>query len=144
VLTEENMSAEMIVDGVHVDPTVVKMFLKEKGPERAVLVTDGISATGMPDGQYQLGGFVVDVRGNTCLSEGRLAGSVLTLDRAVRNVVKFAGWMLADAVRLGTTNPARTVGICGRKGVIALGADADFVVLSDAGEVMRTIIAGMA
>ena len=144
LLTNEHVTAEMIIDGVHVDPTIVRLFLKAKGKDGAVLVTDGISATGMPDGRYHLGGFEVEVKGDTCLShDGRLAGSVLTLDRAVRNVMSFGGWKLEDAVGLATRNPARTVGICERKGVIAAGADADFVVLSKTGELMKTIVAGI-
>jgi N-acetylglucosamine-6-phosphate deacetylase len=144
ILTDERVTAEMIIDGVHVDPTVVRLFLKAKGPDGAVLVTDGISATGMPDGRYQLGGFEVEVKGDVCMShDGHLAGSVLTLDRAVRNVMKFGGWKLDDAVRLASRNPARTVGVSERKGAIAPGADADFVVLTQAGEVIRTIVGGI-
>lgn len=142
VLTNEHLSAEMIIDGIHVEPTVVRLFLKAKGTDRAVLVTDALSAAGMPDGRYQLGGFEVDVRDNVCWSEGKLAGSILTLDRAVRNVIEFAGWKLEDAVRLATLNPARTIGICHRKGAIAVGADADFVALTPKGNVLRTIING--
>jgi N-acetylglucosamine-6-phosphate deacetylase len=98
----------------------------------------------MPDGHYQLGGFVVEVKGNRCLSEGKLAGSVLTLDHAVRNVMEIAGWPLADAVRLATRNPAHTLGLCGQKGQIAPGNDADFVVLRPDGTLVKTIIAGIA
>ncbi len=140
VLTEGSLSAEIIADGVHVAPTMVKLFLKAKGCDSAVLVTDAISATGMPDGHYRLGTFEVQLRGSICRSaEGKLAGSVLTLDRAVRNVMDFAGCELQDAVRLVTVNPAHVVGLDQRKGVLAPGADADVVVLSPAGEVIRTI-----
>jgi len=142
VLTDDRLTAEIIADGVHVAPEMIRLFLKAKGVERAVLVTDAISATGMPDGQYQLGSFTVDVKNSTCLSGGRLAGSVLTLDRAVRNIMKFADWPLDKALRLATLNPARTVGACTRKGVIASGADADIVVLTPKGELIKTIIAG--
>lgn len=140
-LAEDSISAEMIVDGVHVHPEIVKLFLKAKG-DRAVLVTDAISATGMPDGQYQLGGFVVEVKGDVCTSHGKLAGSVLTLDRAVRNVMKFTGATLETALRMATLSPSRTLGLCGRKGVIAPGADADFVLLTSDGQVSRTIVGG--
>jgi len=143
-LTEAQVTAEIIVDGVHVDPAVVRLFLKAKGPSGAVLVTDALSATGMPDGQYQLGGFTVDLQGDVCMSNGRLAGSVLTLGKAVRNVMKFAGWGLEDAVRLASANPARTLGVEKRKGVIAPGADADFVVLTADGEIVLTIVGGAA
>jgi N-acetylglucosamine-6-phosphate deacetylase len=141
VLTEASLSAEIIADGVHVAPVMVDIFLRAKGRDSALLVTDAISATGMGDGRYRLGTFEVEVRGEICRSaEGKLAGSVLTLDRAVRNIMDFAGCDLQDAVRFATANPARVAGLDQRKGVLAPGADADIVVLSSAGEVLRTIV----
>ncbi len=113
VLSNDQLSADIIVDGIHVDPAVVKLFLRAKGRERAVLITDAISATGMPDGRYQLGPIEVDVKDGKCTSSGSLAGSVLTMDRAVRNVTKFSDWTLRDAVQAATLNPARAVGIVG-------------------------------
>jgi N-acetylglucosamine-6-phosphate deacetylase len=142
VLSDDRMSADMIVDGIHVDPAVVKLFLRAKGRERAVLITDAISATGMPDGRYQLGPIEVDVKDGKCTSNGSLAGSVLTMDRAVRNVTKFSEWTLRDAVRAATLNPARAVGFAAHHGVLAKGAVADFTVLSPAGEVLKTIVRG--
>jgi N-acetylglucosamine-6-phosphate deacetylase len=142
-LTDTSISAEIIADGVHVAPPMVDLFLRCKGRDSAVLVTDAISATGMGDGRYRLGTFEVEVRGNVCQSaEGKLAGSVLTLDGAVRNVVQFANCELHTAVRLATANPARVAGVAGRKGVLAPGADADVVVLSAGGEVVRTFVRG--
>jgi N-acetylglucosamine-6-phosphate deacetylase len=141
-LTDDRLTADLIADGVHVDPSIVKLFLQAKGPERAILITDAISATGMPDGTYKLGAFEVEVRGDRCEYQGKLAGSVLTLDRAVRNVMSFAGWKLQETIRLATFNPARLLGITGQKGVIAPGCDADFVLLSPEGHVVQTIIAG--
>jgi N-acetylglucosamine-6-phosphate deacetylase len=94
-----------------------------------ILVSDGISATGMPDGKYTLGTFEVTVVGGVCRnSEGKLAGSTLTLDRALRNVVAM-GVSLAEAVRMLTMNPARLVGVQEKKGVLREGADADLVIL---------------
>ena len=102
-----------------------------------------LSATGQPDGRYTLGAFEIEVVGERCLSaDGRLAGSVLTLDRAVRNVVDMCGWELRKAVRLATLNPAVAVGVADRKGSLAAGKDADVVVLSPQGHVLRTFIAG--
>ena len=141
-LTDDRLTADLIADGVHVDPSVVKLFLQAKGPERAILITDAISATGMPDGTYKLGAFEVEVRGGRCEYQGKLAGSVLTLDRAIRNVMSFAGWKLQEAVRLVTFNPAHLLGITGRKGVVAPGCDADLVLLSPEGNIVQTIIAG--
>jgi N-acetylglucosamine-6-phosphate deacetylase len=142
-LVEDRLSAEVIADGIHVSPEMVKLVVKAKG-ERAVLVTDGLSATGMPDGHYQLGGFLVELKGDRCLSQGRLAGSVLTLDRAVRNVMEFAGITLDSALRFATASPARTLGLNGRKGVIAPGADADFVLLKPDGQVSAVVVDGVA
>ena len=142
VLTDDRLSADMIVDGIHVAPPVVKLFLQAKGHERAVLITDAISATGMPDGRYKLGPIEVDVKDGKCTAGGGLAGSVLTMDRAVRNVTKFSRWSLRDAVRAATLNPARAVGLAAHYGVLVSGASADFTVLSPAGEVLKTIVGG--
>jgi N-acetylglucosamine-6-phosphate deacetylase len=142
ILDDTELSADIIADGVHVHPSVLRLFLRAKGGDRSILITDAISATGMPDGRYKLGSFEVLVRGNRCEYEGKLAGSVLTLDRAVRNVMNFAGWKLQQAVRLATLNPANLLGISGERGVLAVGQRADLVVLNSQGEVVRTIIAG--
>ena len=147
VLTDSRLSADMIADGIHLDPAVVQLFLKAKGPEAAVLITDATAATGMPDGRYRLGSLEVEVKDGKCLSGGNLAGSVLTMDRAVRNVMQFAQWDLQQAVRLATLNPARVVGLNGGRdqvGFLAPGARADLVVLSAQGEVRNTIIGGTA
>jgi N-acetylglucosamine-6-phosphate deacetylase len=142
VLTDSRLSADIIADGIHLDPTVVDLFLKAKGPELAVLITDAISATGMPDGRYQLGGLDVEVRDNKCLMNGTLAGSVLTMDRAVHNVMKFGHWELGKALRAATLNPAKVVQVADHKGSIFPGADADLVVLTPAGEVRNTVVGG--
>ena len=141
VLSDDGITADLIADGIHVSPAVVKLFLQAKGTERAVLITDAISATGMPDGQYQLGPIKVDVKDGKCTANGSLAGSVLTMDRAVRNITQFSNWSLRDAVRAASLNPARAVGIpeCG---ILAEGARADFMVLSPSGEVLKTIVGG--
>jgi N-acetylglucosamine-6-phosphate deacetylase len=142
VLTDDRISADIIADGIHLDPAIVQLFLRAKGIERAVLITDAISATGMPDGRYQLGPMLVNVKDGKCTMDGKLAGSVLTMDRAVRNVTEFAGWNLRDAVRTATFNPAKVVGLSERQGAIVSGAEANFVVLSPAGEVRKTIVSG--
>jgi N-acetylglucosamine-6-phosphate deacetylase len=141
VLTDPRLSADIIADGIHLDPVIVELFLKAKGPDAAVLITDAISATGMPDGRYRLGTFEVEVKAGRCLAGGKLAGSVLTMDRAVRNVMQFAHWDLQQALRLATLNPARVAGLVNR-GKLEAGAEADFVVLSPGGEVRSTIIRG--
>jgi N-acetylglucosamine-6-phosphate deacetylase len=142
VLSDERVSADIIVDGVHLDPTVVRLVARAKGVEQTVLITDAISATGMPDGRYWLGPLEVDVRDGKCTHNGRLAGSVLTLDLAVRNFAKFTGWDLTHSVAAASRNPARVGGLT-NKGELAAGADADFVVLNEAGEVLRTFVGGV-
>jgi N-acetylglucosamine-6-phosphate deacetylase len=143
VLTSPSVTADIIVDGIHVDPIVVDLFVRAKGLNGSVLITDAISATGMPDGTYTLGGFEVQVKDGRCESGGRLAGSVLTLDRALRNTVQFANIALLHAIRMATLNPARVLGIEKRKGTLSVGADADVAVFTPAGEVVRTIVSGI-
>ncbi len=143
ILTDRAITADIIADGVHVEPVVVDLFLRAKGIDGAVLITDGISATGMPDGTYRLGSFEVEVRDGRCESHGKLAGSVLTMDRAIRNVMAYANLSFQDSIRMATLNPARVLGIEHRKGVLRVGADADIAVFSPAGEVLRTIVGGV-
>jgi N-acetylglucosamine-6-phosphate deacetylase len=129
VLTSADVTAELIADGVHVDAAGMKLVVRAKSYGRVVLVSDGISATGMPDGKYQLGSIEVTVAEGICRNaEGALAGSTLTLDRALRNMVGL-GVPLASAVGMLTLNPARMLGLEGKKGVLAVGADADLVLL---------------
>lgn len=142
VLSDDRVSADMIVDGVHLDPAIVRLVARAKGADRTVLITDATAATGMPDGRYRLGSFEVDVRDGKCMHEGKLAGSVLTMDRAVRNLATFTGRDLAYAVAAASRNPARVGGLI-HKGDLVAGADADFVALNSAGEVLRTFVGGM-
>jgi len=142
VLSDDRMSADIIADGIHVSPPVVKLFLEAKGIERAVVITDAISATGMPDGHYELGPIHVEVKDGKCTSNGSLAGSVLTMDRAVRNIAQFGHWTLKDAIRAATLNPARTAGLNENRGVLAEGARADFIAISSSGEVLKTVVGG--
>jgi len=142
VLLDDALTADIIADGIHVDPSVVQLFLRAKGEERAILITDAISAAGMPEGKYRLGPFVVAVKDGRCDYQGKLAGSVLTLDRAVRNVMGFAGLKLQQAVRLATLNPARLLGVDGKRGLLAPGRVADMVALTPQGGVRHTILGG--
>lgn len=130
ILTDPDVTAEIIADGVHVAGPAIQVLLGAKGFETVLLVSDGIAATGMPDGNYRLGNFEVTVQGGVCRnSEGKLAGSTLTLDRALRYLIAL-GVPLVDAVRMATLLPARRLGLAGKKGIIAVGADADLVVLN--------------
>jgi N-acetylglucosamine-6-phosphate deacetylase len=142
VQTSPKVSAELIADGVHVDEAAMRMLIELKTPERVILVSDGMSATGMPDGKYQLGMFEVKVSGGVARNaERKLAGSTLTLDRALRNVVAL-GVPLASALRMVTANPARQIGLGARKGVLAPGADADLVFLDEKLEVSGVMTRG--
>ena len=131
VLTSPEVTAELIADGVHVEEAAMRLLLQAKGAGCVILISDGLSATGMPDGKYMLGGFEVTVSGGVCRNaEGKLAGSTLTLDRALRNVVAL-GIPLQDAVRMLTANPAKLLGIEFKKGALRTGADADIVLLDE-------------
>ena len=141
VLTNTTISSDIIADGIHVHPSMVRLFLQAKGSDRAVLITDATAASGMPDGQYMLGSLEVEVRDGKCLHDGKLAGSVLTLDRAVRNTMDFAGLDLQQSVRLASLNPARAVNVS--KGTVQKGQPADLVALSPSGEVKATIVNGV-
>jgi N-acetylglucosamine-6-phosphate deacetylase len=141
VLTDNQITADIIADGIHVMPEVVRIFLQAKGKDRAVLITDAISATGMPDGTYQLGPLQVEVKDGKCTMDGKLAGSVLTMDRAVRNATQFGGWSLQDSVRAATLNPARAAGLA-KHGRITAGAEANLVALNSKGDVLQTFVRG--
>ncbi len=111
VLDDPTLFAEIIADGVHVAPELLRLFLRAKGLDRAILVTDAMSATGMPDGTYTLGGFPVEVADGRASANGVLAGSVLTLDRAVANFARFTGLDLPATTLLASRNPAAMLGL---------------------------------
>jgi len=129
VLTSPEISAELIADGIHVEEGAMKLLLQAKGFERVILVSDGLSATGMPDGKYMLGDIELTVTNGVCRNAaGVLAGSTLTLDCALRNIVNL-GIPLPDAVRMLTLNPATLLGLEFKKGTLRVGADADILLL---------------
>ncbi|HEV8132389.1 MAG TPA: N-acetylglucosamine-6-phosphate deacetylase [Acidobacteriota bacterium] len=143
ILKESSLRASIIADGTHVHPSMVEIFLRAKGPTRAVLTTDSISAAGMPDGEHRLGTLTVFVKDGICRNpEGRLAGSSLTMDAAVRNCVEWTGMPWTEILPMAAYNSAAALGIGSRKGKIAKGADADLVLLDEKWEVERTIVAG--
>ncbi|OPL17459.1 MAG: hypothetical protein AVO38_00265 [delta proteobacterium ML8_D] len=134
---------EMISDGIHLHPLAMKMVTKVKEMEKIILITDAMRAAGMPDGSYELGGQEVSVKnGEARLADGTLAGSILTPDRAVRNMVDIAGISLVDAIRMATINPARRLGVENRKGSLEPGKDADIVILNENFEVDETLVKG--
>ena len=142
VLDNGSLYAEIIADGIHVDPIAVRIYWHCKGATLAVLITDGMSATGMPNGRYRLGNFEVDVTDGHATANGVLAGSVLTMDRAVRNFTAFTGAPLATVARLAAANPAVLTGFAENYGAIAPGRRADVVAFSAEGELVATCIAG--
>lgn len=142
VLQHRELSADIIADGIHVHPSVVDLFICAKGLDRAILITDAISATGMPEGRYDLGGLEVEVKDERCEYNGKLAGSVLTLERAVRNVMAFARLGLKDALRLATSNPAALMSASEERGSLMPGSRADIVVLTPEGQLLQTILGG--
>jgi N-acetylglucosamine-6-phosphate deacetylase len=143
VLTSPEVTAELIADGVHVEEAAIRILLQAKGVERVILVSDGTAATGMPDGKYTLGTIEVTVNGGVCHNaEGKLAGSTLTLDRALRNIVAL-GVPLGDAVRMLTRNPAALLRAEFKKGVLREGANADIVLLDAALQVKRVWTRGV-
>jgi N-acetylglucosamine-6-phosphate deacetylase len=130
ILTEPDVTAEVIADGIHVAGPAIQVLLGTKGFDTVLLASDATAATGMSDGNFHLGNFEVLVKDGVCRNaEGKLAGSTLTLDRALRYIVAL-GVPLIDAVRMATILPARRISLAGKKGIIAVGADADLVVLT--------------
>lgn len=142
VLADDRIFAEIIADGVHVDRAVVRTFARAKGKARVLLATDAISAMDMPDGRYGLGSDTVEVANGVCRdAEGRLAGSTLTQEIALRNFVEWTDWAFEEALLGVTLNPARALKL-ERRGVLEPGADADVVVLDQSFRVMKTFVAG--
>ena len=121
---------------------LVRLFWKVVGRDRGILITDSMSATGMPEGEYLLGGLRVQVKDGRCMHEGHLAGSVLTLDYALRNFLAYTKADLNDAARMVTTNPATLTGVDASHGSLAVGRAADFNVLGADGELLSAYLAG--
>ncbi len=142
VLTTDALFAELICDGIHNTPEMVKIWWRCKGPERAILVTDAMIATGMPDGAYQLGGFKVQVANGRASFGDVLAGSVLTLDKALSNFLAFTGATLENGLRLLTANPAAMTGFGDRAGALAVGQPASLVAVDGAGRLLASFVKG--
>lgn len=141
VLDSDEITAEVIFDKIHVHPEAVRVLIKTKGVEKVVCITDSMSATGLPCGRYKLGELDVNVVDNQARlsSNGALAGSVLTMDKAFRHLLEL-GYNLMDAVKLTSTNVAKEFQL--NTGMIRVGKDADLVVLDEKHEVKMTIVKG--
>lgn len=137
-----DLTVGLIVDGVHLHPAIVQMVYRLKGAARIALVTDAMAAMGMPPGVYNLGGYEVQVDGHSArLTNGTLAGSILTMDGAVRHLIAQSGCSPAEALTMASRTPADLLGLAA-KGRIAPGADADLVLLDAHLEIQSTLIGG--
>lgn len=143
ILTDDRIMAEAVVDNIHLHPATVDLILRCKGPDQVALVTDAVTAAGLPDGEHTWDGRRVTVSGGVVtLDDGTIAGSTLTMDRAVRNLVADTGASLGRAVQMATLNPAVAIGVADRKGSLDCGKDADIVVLDRNLEVELTLVRG--
>jgi N-acetylglucosamine-6-phosphate deacetylase len=142
VLTTDSLYAELICDGIHVAPEMVQLWYRSKRSQRGILVTDAISASGMPDGEYQLGDFTVQVAEGRATARGKLAGSVLTLDRALANFMQYTTAPLEDALPMLTANPAWMTGLQNSTGFLAEGQPANIIALDETGRLLGSIVNG--
>jgi len=143
VLSDGRVYAQLIADGAHLHPAVVKIAVFAKTIQRAVLITDSIRATGLADGEYELAGDKIIVKGGVSRTlDGGLAGSTATLDACLRNAMQFAGLTLQEALTMATATPAASLGLEGIKGVLAPGADADVILFDQNLQVRKTILEG--
>ncbi len=143
VLTDKRIFAQIIVDGIHLHPAIVKLIVTAKGIDRTILITDAIEATGLADGKYHLGKLDVEVKsGIARIPSGSLAGSTLTLDRAIRNVVEFADIPFKDAICMATRTPAAAMQWQAVRGTITPGLDADLTVFGPNHEIIATLVQG--
>lgn len=141
-LMDDRVTAELIVDGVHLHPLMVNIALRVKGWSGVLLVTDCMKALDSDGGELTVGGRRISVRdGAAYLEDGTLCGTMLTMNRAVRNVREFTGASLGEVVKLATINPARVLGLEGRKGSLDAGKDADIIIFDDDIN-MKTVIIG--
>ena len=140
-LISDKINAEVIFDKIHIHPEVVRLMLKAKGTDKVICITDAMAAAGLPDGDYKLGEFDVYVKGPEARLKmnDALAGSVLTLDKAFRNIIEL-GYSINDAVRVTSTNAAKEFGL--NAGAIEVGKEADFAILDENYNVDMTIVNG--
>ena len=137
------VNLEIIPDGVHVHPAVIRLLLGLVGVDRVLAITDAMRAAGLADGEYGMGDVAVVVKDGIARDRhGSLAGSTLTMPQALRNMMKFCGLSLAEALPMATRAPARAIGLYPRKGSLQAGADADIVVWDEDNGVQATLLGG--
>ncbi len=143
LLTDERVTVGLIADGIHTHPAVIKLIWQAVGGARLTLVTDAMAALGMPAGMHRLADFEVTVDATSCrLADGTLAGSILSHDQALRNLVAITGCTLTEALPTVTATPARAIGLAGERGRIEPGYIADMVLLTPDLRVHTTIAEG--
>ena len=143
LLTDDRVTVGLIADGIHTHPSVIKLVWQALGGERLNLVTDAMAALGMAAGQQLLGDYEVTVDATSArLADGTLAGSILSLDQALRNLVSLTGCPLAEALTTVTTTPARAIGLDAEYGQVAPGFAANLVLLTPDLHVRATIVEG--
>lgn len=143
VLSDPRVAVELIADGHHVHPGMIKLVFQVKEQRRVVLITDAMRATGLPDGDYDLGGLIAHVRdGVAKTAAGGMAGSTLHLLDAVRNTIAWTGLSLSEAWQLASGNAAADIGLEERKGSLSQGFDADLVVMDEEWRILLTMVGG--
>lgn len=142
-LLHNELKVELIADGIHVHPAVMKLIYKIKGDGGILLITDAIRASGMPNGEYTfMDQDIIVKNGRAYLPGGTLAGSTLTMEQAVKNMVTLVDVPVTDAVRMASLNGAKVLGLEHQKGIINVGKDADLVVMDKDFEVLLTVYEG--
>mgnify|MGYP000953369586 CR=1 FL=1 len=143
ILYDPRIYAQVIADGIHLHPAIVELTIAVKGIDCVILITDAMRATGLPDGEYELGGQAVRVAdGAARIANGSLAGSTLTLDQAIRNTIEFTKLDFQSVLKMATSTPATAMGISDRKGFIRVGNDADLTFFDSTYHVIATMVGG--
>jgi N-acetylglucosamine-6-phosphate deacetylase len=144
VLDTVEVTAELIVDGIHLHPASIRLALARKGPMKICLITDSLKASGVGDGVFQWGGREIEVKGPraTLKDTGVLAGSVLTLNRAIKNMIDWTGVSVSQAVNMASLNPACVLGLDRRIGSIRAGKYANLAILDRNFNVLETMLRG--
>ena len=142
-LLDDRVFVQVIADGHHIHPAVLELILQLKMPEKAVLITDAVKAAGLKDGKYEVYGLKLELKHGAIKSiDGRLAGSVISLLEAVKNMIKFTSASLVDVVKMASYTPARSIGIDRKKGSIRPGRDADLIVFNEKFKLLKIIKSG--
>jgi N-acetylglucosamine-6-phosphate deacetylase len=142
-LMEDALKCELIVDGIHIHPDVVRMAFRLKGREGLVLVTDAIRAKCLGEGSYRLGNQTIEVQnGKAFLEDGTLAGSILTMNESIKKTLNYTSCTLEDIVWMSAVTPAKQLNLFQRKGSLEAGKDADVVVLDEQMDVVMTLCRG--